>query len=59
MTPKEEYVCVMEKVDRCWQWYIRTYNGHTIIISEWYFNKAQCRNVGKKFAEKTGLKWVE
>lgn len=57
---KADYVCVMEKSDVWWYWYIRTYNGHVIAeSSDFYRNKAQCRNVGKKFADKMGLEWRE
>ena len=57
---KEDYVCVMHKLSNHWYWYIRTYNGHTISTSHSvYSNRSQCRNIGKKFADKMGIEWRE
>ena len=42
-----------------WVWDIVTYNGHIIQRSKYYDNKAQCRNVGKPFAESSGYEWKE
>jgi len=40
-------------------WEILTYNGHCVTSSSSYKNKAQCRNVGKRFTETMGLEWRE
>lgn len=41
-------------------WEVVTSNGHVLLHSiNSYNNKAQCRNVGKKFADISGYEWRE
>lgn len=57
---KPKYFVRMERVMNIWVWYLVTYNGHEIgLCKKHYTNKAQCRNIGKRFAESVGLKWRE
>lgn len=42
-----------------WQWYIYGTNGKCILESNWYKNKAQCRNVMKRFAKKFKIPYKE
>lgn len=56
---KKDFVRMVQGNDWAWYWEIITYNGHYICSSEDYLNKAQCRNVGKKFAQRNGLEWRE
>lgn len=44
-----------------YMWYVKTNSGRIILHSKLsgYKNKAQCRNVGKKFASYVGLEWRE
>lgn len=54
------YVCVMAK-HHCfgWYWFIDMPRGHRVIEPRYYKTKAQCRNVGKKFADSLGIEWRE
>ena len=57
---KKPYFVRMVKHDDAYTSEIVTYNGHIVFITQsFYLNKAQCRNVGKKFADKMGLEWRE
>ena len=56
---RSKYSCRMYDVLDGWYWDIVGKNGRTLLISDPYKNKAQCRNVGKKFADMCGLEWRE
>lgn len=42
-----------------YKWWIVPRNGKKILVSDLYYNKAQCRNIGKRFADMIGLEWRE
>lgn len=59
---KKKYFLELCKFYNGWYWDIVTVNGQSIIGEnpvKIYKNKAQCRNVGKKFALYCGLEWRE
>lgn len=47
------------KGEPIWFWYIYGTNGKSILQSEFYFNRTQCRNVMKKFAKKFNMPYKE
>lgn len=63
MDEKRPYTVRMDsfRTARGLHWFFYAYgpNGKRIMTGKDYLNKAQCRNIGKKFAELCFLKWIE
>lgn len=56
---RAKYFCRMTNVNGNWFWDVVPSNGKAILMSDPYKNKAQCRNVSKRFAEAVGIEWRE